>query len=51
MPREIITLQCTECKNRNYYEHEEQEDHDGAAGAEEVLPVIAASTSAHKEIK
>jgi large subunit ribosomal protein L33 len=24
MPREIITFQCTECKNRNYFDQEQE---------------------------
>ena len=38
MPREIITLQCGDCKERNYFIHQESKDYDGAAGAEKVLP-------------
>ena len=45
MPRDIITFQCTECKNRNYSKHQEQEDHDGADRTEEILPATAGSTS------
>ena len=46
MPREIITFQCTECKNRNYIVDQEQEDHHGAPGNEEVLPALPQAPAA-----
>ena len=46
MPRENITFQCTECKNRNYTQHEEQEDDHRAAGDEEILPVLPQAPAA-----
>ena len=38
MPREIITLQCGDCKERNYSTTKNRKTMTGAAGAEKVLP-------------
>ena len=46
MAREIITFQCTECKEPELHEHEEQEDHDRASGVEEVLPELPQAPAA-----
>ena len=40
MAREQITFQCTECKRKNYTSMKNKKTIDGAAGAEEVLPVL-----------
>ena len=43
MPREIVTLQCGECKDRNYSTTKKQED-DGPAGIQQILPQVREST-------
>ena len=40
MPRDKIILECTECKNRNFFTDEEQAEAPGAGGAAEVLPAL-----------
>ena len=40
MPRDIITFQCTECKNRNYSSTKNKKDHYRTPGNEEILPAL-----------
>ena len=40
MAREQITFQCGDCKRKNYTSMKNKKTHHGAAGAEEVLPVL-----------
>ena len=40
MPREIITLQCGDCKERNYSTTKNRKTTTGPSGAEEVLPQV-----------
>ena len=48
--REIITLQCPECKEHDLDDEEQENDH-WPFGVLEVLQAAAASTRQHKETK
>ena len=40
MPRDKITLECTECKSRNFFADKNKRKHPGAGRAAEVLPPL-----------
>ena len=40
MPREIVTLQCGDCKERNYSTTKNRKTTTGAAGVQEILPPV-----------
>ncbi len=40
MPREIITMQCGDCKERNYSKTKNRKTTPGPAGDEEILPPL-----------
>ena len=46
MPREIITVPVQRVQEPELQQDEEQEDHDGAAGDEKVLPVLPQASTA-----
>ena len=50
MPREMVTLQCTDVQGEELHDHQEQEDDDGASGVQQVLSALP-QAQAHKEIK
>ena len=38
--RDIITLECTDCKTTELFDHEEQEETDGAGRVQEILQTL-----------
>ena len=47
--RLVVTLACTECKERTYTTEKNRQEHSGASGNSEVLPALP-QAHVHREI-